>query len=159
LALAGDRLLAGAWGEDATTGAVYVFHFDGPGWGEETRLQATDRRLGDGFGWSLTFDGHLAVVGADDRDDDGNSSGAAYLFSVYGATWSEEARLNASDAAADDHFGWSVAVDGNTVLAGAPNDDDTGESSGSTYVFAVSCGIFADGFESGDTGAWSATVP
>ncbi|MCK5379121.1 MAG: FG-GAP repeat protein, partial [Acidobacteria bacterium] len=90
---------------------------------------------------------------------DGNSSGAAYLFRVDGATWSEEGRLNASDAAADDHFGWSVGVAGNTILVGAPNDDDTGESSGSAYFFAANCDIFTDGFESGDTQRWSATSP
>ena len=159
LALAGDRLLAGAWGDDSTAGSVYVFHFDGPGWSEENKLTASDRLPGDGFSWSLAFDGRLAVIGADDRDDDGNSSGAAYLFRVDGATWSEEGRLNASDAAADDHFGWSVGVAGNTILVGAPNDDDTGESSGSAYFFAANCDIFTDGFESGDTQRWSATSP
>lgn len=159
LGLAGDRLLAAAWGDDSTAGSVYVFLFDPPGWSEETKLVASDRISGDGFGWSLDFDGRLAVIGADDRDDHGNSSGAAYLFSVDGVTWNEEARLNASDAGADDHFGWAVAVDGDTILAGAPNNDDTGESSGSAYVFTANCDIFSDGFESGGTGAWSATAP
>jgi len=159
LGLAADRLLVGAWGDNSTSGSVYVFYFDDPGWSEETKLMASDGISGDGFSWSLDFDGRLAVIGADDRDDDGNSSGAAYLFRVDGAIWTEEGRLNASDAADDDHFGWSVAVSGDTVLVGAPQNDDTGESSGSAYLYAANCDIFTDGFESGDTQRWSVTTP
>jgi len=64
-----------------------------------------------------------------------------------------------SDGGAVDFYGWAVAVDGDTILVGAPNNDDTGESSDSAYVFTANCDIFSDGFESGDTWAWSATMP
>ena len=48
-----------------------------------------------------------------------------------------ESKLTAADGAADDKFGTSVAVSGNTVVVGAPNDDDNGDNSGSAYVFVL----------------------
>jgi hypothetical protein len=72
----------------------------------------------------------------------------------------EDAKLTASDAAQNDDLGTSVAVSGITVVVGAPFDDDNGDASGSAYVFSVlPPEIFDDGFESGDTSAWSQTVP
>ncbi len=53
-----------------------------------------------------------------------------------GGTWSEQAKLTASDAAAGDEFGYSVSVDGDTALVGAHYDEDAGDNSGSAYVFS-----------------------
>ena len=96
--ISGDRLLAAAWGDDATSGSVYVFRYGGATWTEETKLEASDGLPNDGFGWSLAFEGGLALIGADDDDNDGNSSGSAYLFRFDGVDWTEEGSLTASDA-------------------------------------------------------------
>ncbi len=70
--------------------------------------------------------------------------------------WGEVSKLTASDAAFGDEFGASVAVDGDTLVIGAARDSNVAAESGSAYVFAdVLAAIFADGFESGDTSAWS----
>ena len=54
----------------------------------------------------------------------------------------EDAKLTASDAAAEDRFGWSVAISGNTAIAGAYGNDDSGNNSGSAYIFIKDGGIW-----------------
>ena len=88
----------------------------------------------------MAIDGSVAIVSTPFEDDGGDSAGAAYVFRFDGTSWFEEAKLTASDAAASDGFGWSVAVSGEVALIGAPGDDDACDNepvceSGSVYVF------------------------
>ena len=70
--------------------------------------------------------------------------GAFFLFfKLFGATWLEQAKLTASDAAAEDWFGFSVSVSGDRVLVGAHHHDDAGSDSGSAYVFELVAGVWA----------------
>merc|ERR1719152_960403 len=98
---------------------------------------ASDAAASDYFGRSVAIDGNTIVVGADGDDDAGSKTGVAYVFrtSDSGASYDQVAKLTASDAAASDQFGYSVAIDGGTVVVGARYDDDGGASSGSAYVF------------------------
>ena len=84
----------------------------------------------------MAISGTTAIVGAIRDDDAGSNSGSAYLFDV--ATGSQIAKLTASDAAAWDSFGCSVALSGTTALVGAHRDDDAGSMSGSAYLFDFS---------------------
>ena len=115
------------------TGAAYLFRTTDGGatYGQLAKLTAADAAAGDGFGWSVAIDSGTIVVGAYGDDD---AAGAAYVFrtSDDGIVYS---KLTASDAAADDQFGVSVAIDGATVVVGAYQDGDAGISSGSAYVF------------------------
>ena len=77
---------------------------------------------------------HLWWVPLDDADN-GSDSGSAYVFMRTGTTWTEQAKLTASDGAAVDEFGVSVAIAGDTIVVGAWQDDDNGANSGSAYVF------------------------
>jgi hypothetical protein len=63
------------------------------------------------------------------------------------------------NGAANAEFGNSVSIDGNTALVGEYFNDENGTNSGAAYVFLVAPRIFADGFESGDTSAWSSSTP
>jgi hypothetical protein len=112
-----------------------VFRFDGTTWNEEAKLTASDGAAGDRFGFSVSVSGDVAIVAAFLDDDAGTDSGSAYVFRFDGAAWNEEAKLAASDGAADDHFGISVAVSADVAVAGANADDDAGLQSGSAYVF------------------------
>ena len=107
----------------------------------ETELTADDSVDGDRFGWSVAIDGNTVVVGAPWHD---NESGSAYVFLTYfggprlfacAHPWfykfDQVAKLTATDAAAGDHFGWSVAVDGSTIVVGAYNAG----TGGAVYVF------------------------
>jgi hypothetical protein len=102
---------------------------------ESQKLLASDVTARDNFGYSVAVSGDTAVVGAYGDGDNGSESGSAYVFRYDGSDWVEEAKLTASDGAAGDHFGFSVAVSGGTAVVGAGRDDDSGSSSGSAYVF------------------------
>jgi hypothetical protein len=100
------------------------------------KLLAGDGVAADSFGERVSVSGGTAVIGADGDDDKGDSSGSAYVFvQAADGTWSQQAKLVAADGAADDVFGWSVAVDGGTAVIGAIGDDDRGDRAGSAYVF------------------------
>jgi hypothetical protein len=106
---------------------------------EEAKLLASDGATGDLFGWAVSLDGTTAILGAMHDDDNGSSSGSAYVFVNDGTTWTEEAKLIASDGAILDLFGISVAVNGDTAVVGSMNDEG-GDEAGAVYVFVRSGG-------------------
>jgi hypothetical protein len=98
---------------------------------------AEDATPGDNFGYSVKVSGMYAVVGAPD-DKIGNNSvqGSAYVFKKENGVWSQQAKLLASDGAAEDFFGTSVDIDGDYIVVGAPSKRVNGmESAGGIYVF------------------------
>ena len=105
------------------------------------KLVASDGAASDSFGYSVSIssDGTTALIGARLDDDKGTDGGSAYVFKFNGTSWTQQAKLTASDGAANDYFGYSVSIssDGTTALIGATYDDDKGTDSGSAYVFAV----------------------
>ena len=135
VAIEGNTVVVGAWGDGS--GSAYVFRTTDGGatYDELAKLTAADAAAGDEFGFSVAIDGNTIVVGAYQRDSGG--PGAAYVFRTDdgGATYVEIAKLTAADAASGDEFGYSVAIDGSTVVVGAWKDDDAGSKSGSAYVF------------------------
>ncbi len=138
LSLSGDTALIGAHGDDdlgIASGSAYVYWFNGTNWVEQAKLIASDGGSGDFFGWSVSLSDDNAVIGADGDDDNGGSSGSAYVFRSNGPGWVEQTKLTASDGAAYDLFGYSVAISGDTAVCGAYWDDDNGGGSGSAYVF------------------------
>jgi hypothetical protein len=132
VALSGDTLAVGAPGQQP--GAVYVFVRSGSTWTQQARLLASGVGASDGFGRVLSLDGDHLVVAAAGAD---NRAGAAYVFSRSGTVWAQQARVSASDTAAGDAFGRSVAVNGDTVLVGAPLKAAAAGSfaNGAAYVF------------------------
>ena len=99
---------------------------------EQAKLTASDGAANDHFGVSVAIAGDTIVVGAYGDDDSGSDSGSAYVFTRTGTTWTEQTKLTASDGAAGDQFGTSVAITGDTIVVGADLDDT---ASGSAYVF------------------------
>ena len=92
------------------------------------------------FGYALDISGKYAIVGAYAEDDAGGAnSGVAYIFDV--TTGDQVHKLVASDAGAGDNFGFSVAIDGNTAVVGAKNENTNGGSAGAAYVFNVASGL------------------
>jgi RHS repeat-associated protein/uncharacterized repeat protein (TIGR01451 family) len=140
----GDTIVVGASCDDdngSGSGAAYVFVYDGSAWSQQAKLTAGDGEAGDYFGTSVAIAGdtarglHRVVVGAVGDDDHGSYSGAAYVFARHGNQWSQDAKLTAADGAASDSFAGQVALDGDTIVAGATGDDDLGSASGSAHVF------------------------
>ncbi len=94
---------------------------------------ASDATAADDFGYSVAISGNTAIVGAHGNDDVGLESGSAYLFDI--TTGNQLAKLTASDAAARDWFGRSVAISDNTAIVGA-----YGDGGGSAYLFDITTG-------------------
>jgi len=147
----GDVAVIGAERDDAAAsnaGAAYVFERNANGgtnnWGEVKKLTASDAKNTDLFGCSVALDGDVAVVGAFEENSGGTDSGAAYVFerNTNGGTnnWGQIEKLVASDAQANDEFGWSVAVDGDVVIVGARYEDTGGSGAGAAYLFERNAG-------------------
>lgn len=105
--------------EGGRTGAAYVYRFEDSAWIEEARLVASDATDNDAFGWSVSMQGERLVVGALNAAAPASRSGAAYVFRRIGSSWIEEAKLTASDGAADARFGSSVCIDGDLIAVGS----------------------------------------
>ena len=151
VALDGDTLLAGAESDDVNgehSGSVYVFVRETTGWVEEARLTPHDAGPGQRFGGALALDGERAFIAASALADVVPGPGAVYVFERSGTSWSQVARLSASDGEVLDAFGWSLDVDreggGTTLLIGAPFDDDGGDGAGAAYVFERSGGLWVE---------------
>jgi len=142
VALDGDTALVGAvYGPGSVgseQGAVYVFVRGGTTWTQQARLNAGDGQSQDQFGAAVALRGDTALVGAFNHQISSTSgkTGAAYIFVRNGGAWTQQARLSANDGEADDRFGFSVALDGDTALIGAPADNvGANADQGSAYFF------------------------
>ncbi len=138
VAMSGNTLIIGAQGDDTEAGqdAGSAYLFDIPSRKQLAKLEPDDALEQDEFGPSVAISGVTAIVGAWKTDDNGNESGAAYLFDVTDPSNPVQiAKLLADDGAERDHFGASVAIFGTTALVGADDDDDNGFQSGSAYLF------------------------
>ena len=131
LAAEGRTLLVGANSQDASAGAVYVFWKNDDGaWTEVDRLSASDGGEGHGFGTSVALQGDVAMISTSGR---GGKVGAVYVLQRDAdGTWTEQAKLMASDGQANDGFGTKLAFDGDVLLVGAPAQNDW---TGAVYVF------------------------
>ena len=156
--ISGSTIVVGAIGEDTTAaqaGAAYVFTRSGTTWTQQQKIQASDAEGSDNFGVSVDIDGDTLVVGAWNEDTGASNAGAAYIFTRSGSTWSQQAKLTANDAEADDMFGNAVSVDGDTVAVAAYHEDTTASGAGSVYVFTRSGTTWtqSDKLQAGDAAA------
>jgi hypothetical protein len=146
VAVSGDTAVVGAYLDDApagtNAGSAYVFVRSAGTWAHQQKLAADDAAAVDNFGMSVAVSVDTAVVGA--HLEGGTNAGSAYVFVRSAGTWAQQQKLAASDAAANDNFGASVAVSGDTAVVGAPFDDiAAGTDAGSAYVFVRSAGTWA----------------
>lgn len=96
---------------------------------------------GDRYGYAVDISGDFAVVGVPLDDDKGMNSGSAIILKKDNrGNWLFHQQLFASDGAADDNFGWAVAISGTTVVVGAPSSGIAPVDHGSIYVFEYSNG-------------------
>jgi len=153
VALSGDTLAVGAYGEDSAAtgvngnqtdnttnaaGAVYVFIRTSGTWIQQAYLKASNTGRNYQFGTSLALSGDALVVGASGENSgatgiDGNqadgtapSAGAAYVFARTGTTWQQGAYVKASNTGSDDGFGISVALSDDALVVGAYGESSAG---------------------------------
>lgn len=146
VAISGNTVLAGATGASvggATTGAVYLFNEPATGWASENEtgeLTEPGGNAGDEFGYSLAASGPTVVVGAPLSVD---YSGSAYVYTEPAGGWASEspAATLTTNAAGLTGLGYSVAIDGPTIAAGAPLANSL---AGQIDVFAEPSGGWAN---------------
>ncbi len=139
-AVASDSGLAAFGAPSAQSGAGAVTLFErgsGNTWAIVATLSAGDAAASDGFGSGVSLDGSLVVVGAPAASGTSSADqGAAYVFRKVGASWTQVAKLTASDGVAGDEFGAAISMKGDTVVVGAPGADGIGAANrGAAYVF------------------------
>lgn len=167
VAVSGDTVVAGAPGADGgdpDQGGVYVFVKPGSVWmsGTETaKLTAGDGAVGDQLGVSVAVSTDTVAAGAPGADVGDNDDGAAYVFVKPGGGWvsgMQTAKLISSDGAGFDQLGFSVAISGDTVAAGAPFADVGAGDDGAVYVFVKPGGSWASATETGKLTAAGSTA-
>jgi hypothetical protein len=186
LSSTGDTLAVGAYNENSAAtgvngnqadesapdaGAVYVFTRSGAAWSQQAYVKASNTDAGDDFGLHLALsgDGNTLAVGARGEasastgingiqtDNLAEFTGAVYVFTRSGATWTQQAYVKASNAQTDDRFGRSVALsaDGNVLVVGAVDEssDATGLEGDQTRNAAALSGAVYEFVRSGS--AWT----
>lgn len=143
-------------------GSAYIFDRGGDGvWSETQKIVGSGRAadidfpdgggggddLSDQFGCAVSLSGDHLIIGAYHHDYDAtggsplNETGAAYIFERSGGTWTEVEKLQNSDRAEEDRFGFSVAIDGDYAVVTAHTEDEnaagasTLANAGSAYIF------------------------
>jgi uncharacterized repeat protein (TIGR01451 family) len=137
ISLEGTRAIIGApnLSGSSENGSAYVFDFDGSDWNLTATLTAQDGTAGDRFGAAVSLDGDRVLIGADSDDAQGGVAGSAYIFELQGGSWTEVAKLTAFDVNPISQLGFSVSLDGDIALVGAPGDNTNGIVSGAAYLF------------------------
>lgn len=142
VAISGDTVILGAPLDDDTAadaGSAYIYTRSGTTWTLQQKIQASDAQADDGInGMAFAISGDTAVIGTQDEDSTALAAGSIYVFTRSGTTWTEQQKIQASDAAENDRFGASVGIDGDTIVVGAYYEDDTDSNAGSIYVFTRS---------------------
>jgi MYXO-CTERM domain-containing protein len=147
--ISGDTMVVGApWatvGATSQAGAAYVFTRSGTTWTQRAKLTASDGKAHDFFGISCAITSDSILIGAYYAPSGiATNAGAAYVFLRSGLSWSQQAKLQASDANSNDHFGIVVALEADSALIGAYDADLPSKTdAGVAYVFARSLGTWS----------------
>lgn len=160
----GDFAIVGAYADDfgdlnPNMGSAYIYQKIGLEWVQIQKIFNEDQDDYDRFGWSVAIDSNYAIVGAYGEDHDVldgaslSKAGSAYIFEKNEeGLWVQVQKIVAADRAANDEFGWSVAIHGTTAIVGAHIDDKDQFGAGSFY-HAGSAYIF----DRAEDGTWSQT--
>ena len=173
VSISGNTIVIGAYGQDydaagtnlvGNTGAAYVFSKDAGGtnnWGQIKKILADVREGDDRFGWSVAISGNNIVVGSFLKREAAYGfspgPGVAYVYNKdQGGTdnWGLLKKIISSDRAQSDQFGWSVAINGNTIVVGAVGEDENAVG-GATLFAAGSVYVFSK--DEGGTDNWGQT--
>ena len=156
VAISGANVIVGAYQEDqnatggatlSNSGSAYIFKNNAGTWAQSQKIIASDRGLGDQFGFNVSISGDYAIVGASLEDEDANgannlfNAGSAYIYKGTAGSWVQEQKVVASDRAGSDLFGSAVAISNSCFIVGAYQEDHDvvggGNLSnpGSAYIF------------------------
>jgi hypothetical protein len=139
VSISGDYAIVSAisgWtGPVTSTGAAYIFKRNGTSWTEQLKLVDSTAFTGIQYGHSVYMDGDYAIVGEPGDNEQGSSSGSAFLYKREGENWFEIEKLLASDGGEGDDFGYSVCINDDQIIIGAPFQSTGGTYDGAAYVY------------------------
>ena len=139
VAIKGQTIVCGAFGDSpfnlSEVGSAYVFQRTAGSWVQTQKLGASDASSLNRFGLAVAMSADTIVVGGDGNAELGFFSGAVYVFAFDGSNWIEQQKLHAQDARPGASFGYHVAISGDTIVAGAPQDAVGHHTLGAAYVF------------------------
>ena len=121
-----NRLVVGAPGNNNERGAAYVFDFNGTNWQINSKIIASDSSIDDFYGTGVAVSNQTVVVGSPEDDDMGEESGSVYFYGFDGAVWTGTQKYVTNESSYHDRFGATLDVSGNSMIIGAPFDDDIG---------------------------------
>lgn len=136
----------GSYGDDvggSNTGSVYIYHYDGTGWNPVQKVTGTFPAQDDFFGYTVDVYKERIAVGAYLDDDSGINSGSVYIFSHDGFNWGIEQKLNPTNGASGDAFGFSVSLKDSLCAIGAYGKNGAATATGAVYVFKRNGTIWA----------------
>jgi PKD repeat protein len=138
VSIAGGYAIVGAYGDNRSRGAAYIFARSDSGWNEAAKLTASDGAESDYFSYyGVSISGESAIVSAYMDDHNGQYTGSAYLFKNIAGRWRQTDKLTAGGGVARDKFGHGVSISGGYALVGIPGDDYNG-GSGAASIFDLS---------------------
>ncbi|MFD2255707.1 FG-GAP repeat protein [Luteolibacter algae] len=153
IAMGPELLVIGAPGSDEDTGRVDIYRKISGQWVFEDSLFASDKDYSARFGAAAAISGDTIVIGSpfrahpDDPSFFADPAGAAYVFKLESGSWVEQQRLSGSNTGSSDNFGYSVAIEGDTIVIGArweQGAEDRMLDSGAAYVFSRNGNIWAE---------------
>ena len=140
LHMSGNYIIAG---ETVGAGSAYIWFYNGSSWVQQQKLTASDGSSGDYFGINCVIDGDIAVVSAPWV---ASEKGSVYVYTRSGTTWTESAKLGASgsipsDLVAGHQFGYTLSLDGSSLICGAPHMAGGGANGAAdAYIFTTTDG-------------------
>ncbi|MGK7932623.1 MAG: interleukin-like EMT inducer domain-containing protein [Microcystaceae cyanobacterium] len=136
VAISGEFAAVGAYlGQE--TGVVYLFRQEKEIWQEYQTLHLPQLKKGDCFGYSVVLEGDMLLVGAKNRAYRHKiGAGAVYIFQFKDQQWQWKQTLQPADLRGYEHFGHSVAINGNLVMVGADQGNSLHQKqTGAVYTF------------------------
>ena len=136
--ISGNTVVVGSIYDDdmgGDAGSAYVFVEDNGVWTQQAKLTAKDAKPSDYFGISVAIAGDRIMVGAAEAATGSIRTGAVYVYERVNKVWSLVQKLMPPSGAANDYFGYNVALEGNIAIIGAPQTDAVAYDSGAAYVF------------------------
>ncbi len=120
------------------SGAVYIYKRTGSSWIQEAYIKAVNNNISDQFGANTSLSGDTLAVGASNEDSNqttitngttastdnsGSENGAIYIYKRTGNSWTQEAYIKSANNDANDQFGQSTSLSGDTLAVGVPSED------------------------------------
>lgn len=162
VAMSGNNLIIGApfddVGVNTNQGYAYIYRLSGGLWVLSEKISDPIGASNDNFGYSVSISGNLAIVGSpfDDVGVNTNQGSVSFFRNTVSNFWNHILKATDASGLANDKFGFSVSLSGNSAIVGAPlNDNNSATDNGTalTYHYNGTTFVFTDRFNGSGSGS------